>query len=81
MMNLPLFYWASLQTGDPKYHDAAIRRADNTLKHFIRPDDSVNHAFRFDLKTGQPIGPDNYCGHAVNSYWARGARGRFMVLP
>jgi unsaturated chondroitin disaccharide hydrolase len=73
MMNLPLFYWASLETGDPKYRAAAIRQADNTLKHFIRADDSVNHAFRFDLKTGQPIGPDNYCGHAVDSYWARGA--------
>lgn len=73
MMNLPLFYWASLETGDPKYREAAIRQADNTLKYFIRPDDSVNHAYRFDLKTGQPLGPDNYCGHAVDSYWARGA--------
>lgn len=73
MMNLPLFYWASLETGDPKYRAAAIRQADNTLKYFIRADDSVNHAFRFDLQTGQPIGPDNYCGHAVDSYWARGA--------
>jgi unsaturated chondroitin disaccharide hydrolase len=73
LMNLPLFYWASLETGDPKYREAAIRQADNTLKCFIRPDDSVNHAYRFDLKTGQPIGPDNYCGDAVDSYWARGA--------
>lgn len=73
MMNLPLFYWASQETGDPKYRDAAVRQADNTLKYFIRADDSVNHAFRFDLHTGQPLGPDNYCGHAVDSYWARGA--------
>jgi unsaturated chondroitin disaccharide hydrolase len=73
MMNLPLFYWASLETGEPKYREAAIRQADNTLRYFIRADDSVNHAFRFDLKTGHPLGPDNYCGNAVDSYWARGA--------
>jgi unsaturated chondroitin disaccharide hydrolase len=42
------------------------------LKCFIRPDDSVFHAFRFDLNSGQPIGGDNYCGHSVDSHWARG---------
>lgn len=73
MMNLPLLYWASLETGDQKYHAAAVRQADTTLKHFVRPDDSVFHAFRFDLKTGQPTGGDNYCGYSVDSYWARGA--------
>jgi unsaturated chondroitin disaccharide hydrolase len=73
MMNLPLFYWASLETGDPKYREAAIRQADNTLQNFVRADDSVCHALRFDLQTGLPLGPDNYCGHAVDSYWARGA--------
>jgi unsaturated chondroitin disaccharide hydrolase len=72
MMNLPLLYWATLETGDKKYHDAAVRQADTTLKCFVRPDDSVFHAYRFDLKTGQPIGGDNYCGDSVDSYWARG---------
>jgi unsaturated chondroitin disaccharide hydrolase len=72
MMNLPLLYWASRESGDKKFHDAAVRQADNTLKHFIRPDDSVFHAYRFDLKTGQPLGGDNYCGRAVDSHWARG---------
>jgi unsaturated chondroitin disaccharide hydrolase len=32
----------------------------------------VFHAFRFDLKTGQPMGGDNYCGFSVDSHWARG---------
>jgi unsaturated chondroitin disaccharide hydrolase len=72
MMNLPLLYWASLESGDPKYRDAAVRQADTTLKYFIRPDDSVFHAFRFDLKTGKPVGGDNYCGRSVDSHWARG---------
>jgi unsaturated chondroitin disaccharide hydrolase len=42
------------------------------LKNFVRPDDSVFHAFRFDLQTGRPIGGDNYCGRSVDSHWARG---------
>jgi unsaturated chondroitin disaccharide hydrolase len=73
MMNLPLLYWASQETGDNKYRVAAIRQADTSLNCFIRPDDSVNHAYRFDLKTGQPLGPDNYCGFSKESYWAHGA--------
>jgi unsaturated chondroitin disaccharide hydrolase len=72
MMNLPLLYWASQESGDQKFHDAAVRQADNTLKLFIRPDESVYHAYRFDLQTGQPLGGDNYCGRAVESHWARG---------
>lgn len=73
MMNLPLLFWATQESGDRKFHDAAVRKADTTLKNFVRPDDSVCHAFRFDLKTGAPLGPDNYCGRDVNTYWARGA--------
>jgi unsaturated chondroitin disaccharide hydrolase len=72
LMNLPLLYWAALESGDKKYHAAAVRHADNTLKYFIRPDDSVFHAYRFDLKTGRPIGGDNYCGRSLDSHWARG---------
>ena len=73
MMNLPLLYWAGKESGDPKYREAAIAQADNTLKLFVRPDDTVYHAYRFDLKTGQPGGGDNYCGRSVESHWARGA--------
>jgi unsaturated chondroitin disaccharide hydrolase len=72
LMNLPLLYWASAESGDRKFRDAAVLHADKTLKYFIRPDDSVYHAFRFDLKTGQPIGGDNYCGRSTESHWARG---------
>jgi unsaturated chondroitin disaccharide hydrolase len=72
LMNLPLLYWASEVSGDQKFRDIAVAHADTTLKTFIRPDDSVCHAFRYDLKTGFPLGPDNYCGFGVDTYWARG---------
>jgi hypothetical protein len=32
MVNLPLLFWASLESGERKYHDAAVRSADTTLK-------------------------------------------------
>jgi unsaturated chondroitin disaccharide hydrolase len=73
MMNLPLLFWASLESGDRKYYDAAVRQADTTSKCFVRADYSVCHAYRFDLQTGTPLGPDNTCGYGVDSHWARGA--------
>lgn len=72
LMNLPLLLWASTETGDERYHDIAVRHADMCFKYFVRPDGSVYHAFRLDRQTGQPIGPDNYCGWATDSHWARG---------
>jgi len=73
LMNLPLLYWASAETGDRRYYQIAVRHADTVLKNFIRPDDSVIHAFHFDLATGKPLGGDNHCGFSPDSYWARGA--------
>jgi unsaturated chondroitin disaccharide hydrolase len=72
MMNLPLLFWATQETGNRLYHEIAVTHADTTLACFIRADASVNHAFRFDLSTGAPAGPDNYCGHGVDTHWARG---------
>ncbi len=43
------------------------------MKLFIRPDNSICHAYRFNLETGKPLGPDNFCGRSTESYWARGA--------
>ena len=72
MMNLPLLYWAGEVSGDPKFKDIAVRHSNTTMNHFIRDDGSVYHAFRFNAE-GSPKCPDNYCGRAVESHWARGA--------
>jgi unsaturated chondroitin disaccharide hydrolase len=72
LMNLPLLFWATAESGDHKYRDAAIAQADTTFKYFVRPDNSVCHAFRFDLKTGAPLGQDNIAGSGVDSHWSRG---------
>src|SRR6267154_599489 len=47
LMNLPLLYWASNETGDKKYRDIAVRHANMVVKLFIRPDDSLWHGYRF----------------------------------
>jgi unsaturated chondroitin disaccharide hydrolase len=73
LMNLPLLYWAGNETKRAKFCDIATQHADTVLKCFIRPDYSTFHAYRFDLNTGEPIGPDNACGSSTDSYWARGA--------
>lgn len=73
MMNLPLLYWASEATGIPYYSNIANAHADMTMKYFVREDDSVAHAYRFEEETGEPIGITNFCGYSDDSYWARGA--------
>lgn len=72
LMNLPLLFWAAAETGNRFYAEIARRHAETTLLYFVRPDNSVCHAFRFDVETGQPTGPDNYGGYSVESHWARG---------
>lgn len=72
LMNMPLLHWASDETGDESFRQMALAHTDTTVRHFIRPDDSVFHCYRFDLNTGAPERPDNYCGHGVDTHWARG---------
>jgi unsaturated chondroitin disaccharide hydrolase len=72
LMNLPLLYWAAKETGDLKFSDVATRHAKMALSVFVRADDSVYHAYRFNLKTGKPLRGDTYGGCAVESQWARG---------
>lgn len=72
LMNLPLLCWAAAESGDFRLREIADRHASTVLEYFVRPDDSVCHSFRFDPRTGAPVGADNYCGRTVESCWARG---------
>ncbi|OXM85267.1 glycoside hydrolase family 88 protein [Paenibacillus rigui] len=73
MMNLPLLYWATEQTGDPRFKHLAIEHADTVLNHFIRPDGSVYHIVRFDAQTGERVEALGGQGFAPESAWSRGA--------
>jgi len=72
MMNLPLLYWASAETGDNAYRDMAHRHATSTLQYLVRQDGSTYHTFFLNPQTGQPIGGKTCQGYADESLWARG---------
>lgn len=72
MMNIPLLFWATKETGTPFYHRVAVEHANTTLKYFVRDDDTVCHAYRFNLETGEPMEEFNDCGFSEGSHWARG---------
>ena len=72
MMNIPLLFWASKETDDPRFRDIALAHADTVMKHFIRPDGSVNHIVEFDLETGEVTDTPRGQGYEVGSSWSRG---------
>jgi len=72
LLNLPLLYWASRETNDPKYRDIALMHARTTLANSIRPDDSTYHTFYLDPVTGAPVRGVTKQGYSDESAWARG---------
>ena len=72
MMNLPLLYWATEITGDPRYKLIAMRHADTTIEHFVRPDGSCNHIVIFDPETGAFLDNPGGQGYESGSSWSRG---------
>lgn len=72
LMNLPLLFWATHETGDPKYADVAARHARTTLRYLVRPGDHTYHTFFFNQETGEAIGGKTAQGYADDSLWSRG---------
>ena len=72
MMNLPILYWASRQTDDPRYRLIAMKHADTTEKYFIRPDGSCNHIVIFDPESGEYLDNPGGQGYESGSSWSRG---------
>lgn len=72
MMNLPLLYWTSEETGDPRFYHAAVRHADKAMKYFVREDGSVIHICEFDPNTGDYVQDFGGQGYGKGSSWARG---------
>ena len=72
MMNLSLLFWASRQTEDPRFANAAKIHADTTLREFLRPDGSVSHIVEFDPQTGKRVREHAGQGYALGTQWSRG---------
>ena len=72
MMNLPLLWWASRETGNEMFSEVAHAHALTTRQHFLRDDGSTYHTFNFDPVTGKPLGGRTHQGYADESCWSRG---------
>ena len=72
MMNLPLLYWASEVTGDPRFRLIAMKHADTAMDVFVRPDGSCNHIIIFDAETGEVLDNPGGQGYESGSSWSRG---------
>ena len=72
MMNLPLLYWASEETTDPRFEMIARAHADTAREAFVREDGSVNHIIIFDPETGEIVGKPGGQGYGEGSSWTRG---------
>lgn len=72
MLNLPLLYWASEVTEDPRYRHIAMKHADMAMKNLVRENGSVIHIVEFDPETGAYV--DNFGGQGFKkgSSWTRG---------
>ncbi|WP_416148794.1 glycosyl hydrolase [Salipaludibacillus sp. HK11] len=71
-MNLSILFWASEQTGDPRFKSVAMKHADTILEHFIEADGSVHHIVNFNPETGERIEFIGGQGYASDSAWTRG---------
>ncbi|MDO5407290.1 MAG: glycoside hydrolase family 88 protein [Eubacteriales bacterium] len=72
LLNLPLLYWATEETGDTRYRDVAEQHIHTALANVIRPDYSTWHTFFFNRETGEPDHGATCQGYRDGSAWARG---------
>lgn len=72
MLNLPLLYWASAETGDSRFIEIANLHAHTTRRYIVRDDGSTAHTFFMDPRTGEPLGQKTHQGYSDDSLWARG---------
>ncbi|MBJ6360712.1 glycoside hydrolase family 88 protein [Paenibacillus sp. GCM10012307] len=73
MMNLSLLFWASEESGDPRFAQVAKAHANMVLKQFVQEDGAVHHIVSFDPQTGERIEAIGGQGAAPDSAWSRGA--------
>jgi unsaturated chondroitin disaccharide hydrolase len=72
LLNIPLLYWASDETGDQAYREIAKKHFQTTMKYAVRKDGSAYHTYYFDPETGQPVEGKTHQGYTDDSSWARG---------
>lgn len=72
MMNIPLLYWASQITGDPRFSQIAVNHADTVASCLIRDDGSCGHIACINPETGELEKILAGQGYSETSSWSRG---------
>lgn len=72
LIDLSLLYWASLETGNKRYHNIAEQHLNQVVKYNIRENGSTFHQFYIDIDTGEPLYAGNITGYSDQSCWSRG---------
>ncbi len=72
MMNVPIIFYAAIETGDRELARIATAHCRTTRDKIVRPDGSTAHEGIFDLGTGKFLREDTHQGLAPDSAWARG---------
>ncbi len=72
MMNLEMLFWASKETGDPKFKEVAISHADVTMANHFRKDWSSYHVVSYDTTNYGVELKHTHQGLNHESAWGRG---------
>lgn len=72
LLNIPLLYWATDVTNDPRYKQIAMMHADTAMEDFIRADGSSEHIVEFDPNNGVKVKTHGGQGYENGSSWTRG---------
>lgn len=72
LMNIPLLFWATEESGNEKYKDIALKHFNTSIHCVLRPDNSTYHTYYFDPDTGKPLYGATHQGNRNDSAWARG---------
>lgn len=72
LFNISLLFWASQESGDPRFRQIAMLHADTVLENFVRQDGSVCHIVEFDPETGTMVKSHGGQGYQEGSSWTRG---------
>ncbi|MBL4937152.1 glycoside hydrolase family 88 protein [Clostridium sp. YIM B02515] len=72
LLNMPLLFWASNVTKDPKYAEKATTHIITAMNYVIRPDNSTYHTYFFNKETGEPMRGVTCQGNRDGSAWSRG---------
>lgn len=72
LMNAPFLFWASKESGNTDYYEAAYQQQITTKELLIRNDGSSFHHYQFDPKTAKPLYGLTFQGHGDSSCWSRG---------